>query len=346
MAYLGRSIYGPYFGPRYFGGYGPYGPCDYDLLATEGKPPIPKVPLSTDKEEPVKKSAIVLKAASSIAQTAAVFNQDQINEITAYINNYRTLHQAPPLTWDPTIAIFSQNWANYLLNNNLFQHSGTSLYGENLAYFQGYGTDFMGLVKLAVDMWYNEIKLYDFTKPGFSEATGHFTALVWKSSTTFAMGFAINTTTNAVDVTMNTSPPGNVIGQFDTNVLAPTSSTPAPVPVTTPTPTVVPSMPQNIPTSTVPPPTEPSTPSPSTTPASSTTPSSSTPSTPSTPVQIPPTPILHQHYHHKHPHYAHFHHYMNNALAEASHAAAQAAHAAAHAAHAAAVHASATQPME
>jgi len=154
-----------------------------------------------------------------------VLTRDQITEITNYVNAYRAKNQAPPLVWDPIIAQFSQQWAYYLVSNNEFKHSGNNLYGENLAYFQGYGSDVMGLMKKSIDLWYEEIKLYDFKNPGFSHATGHFTCLVWKSSTHFAMGFSINTATNAVDVTMNTSPPGNYSGQYQENVL-PLASTP------------------------------------------------------------------------------------------------------------------------
>lgn len=161
-----------------------------------------------------------------------VLTTEQITEITNYVNAYRAKNQAPPLIWDATIAEFSQSWSFYLISNNEFKHSGNHLYGENLAYFQGYGTDTMALLKKAIDLWYDEITLYDFKNPGFSHATGHFTCLVWKSSTKFAMGISINDVTNAVDITMNTSPPSNYIGQFQENVLPviPISS-PTPVPL-------------------------------------------------------------------------------------------------------------------
>jgi Cysteine-rich secretory protein family len=155
-----------------------------------------------------------------------VLTSDQITEITHYVNAYRAKNQAPPLIWDTTIAQFSQQWSYYLVSNNEFKHSGNNLYGENLAYFQGYGSDLIRLIKKSIDLWYEEIALYDFKNPGFSHATGHFTCLVWKSSTHFGMGFSINTATNAVDITMNTSPPGNYSGKYEENVLP---LTPAPI---------------------------------------------------------------------------------------------------------------------
>jgi hypothetical protein len=104
------------------------------------------------------------------------------------------------------------------------------------------------LLKKAVDDWYNEYTSYDYNHPGFSEATGHFTCLVWKSSTRFGLGISINNVTTVVDVTMNTSPPGNYAGEFATNVLPsvsitiplPPSPVPNPVPVPVPNPVPVP----------------------------------------------------------------------------------------------------------
>jgi hypothetical protein len=171
-----------------------------------------------------------------------VLTSAQITEITAYINYYRGLHQAKPLVWDTTIQEASDQWSNYLLENKLFQHSGNPLYGENLAYFRGYGTDVMILLKKSVDSWYNEISSYDFMKPGFSAATGHFTCLVWGSSTNYAISISINTATTAADIVFNTSPPGNVQGQYQINVLplVPSVPVPGPVPVPVPSPNPVP----------------------------------------------------------------------------------------------------------
>jgi len=164
-----------------------------------------------------------------------ILTGDQITEITAYINNYRSSNQAPSLVWDNTILQASNQWSQYLLTNNLFQHSGNPNYGENLAYFEGYGTDTMTLLKKSVDSWYNEIKSYDFSKPGFSEATGHFTCLVWAATTKFAISITIDVMTSAADIVFNTSPPGNIEGEYQLNVLplvgtVPVPPTPSPVP--------------------------------------------------------------------------------------------------------------------
>ena len=58
-----------------------------------------------------------------------LLTNDQIVQITNYVNAYRATNQVAGLAWDGTIALFSQNWSDYLLANTLFQHSGTQLYG-------------------------------------------------------------------------------------------------------------------------------------------------------------------------------------------------------------------------
>lgn len=148
-----------------------------------------------------------------------IFTPEEILIITNYINNYRLKNQAPPLTWDSTIGLFSQNWSNYLLNNNLFKHSGNKLYGENLAWFKGYKLDIISMIKKAIDSWYNEIIVYDFNNSAFSQSAGHFTALVWVSSTTFAIGYSHDSITDTVIVTFNSNPPGNMRNEFKKNVL-------------------------------------------------------------------------------------------------------------------------------
>lgn len=173
-----------------------------------------------------------IRLTSGFASQASILTPAQILEISNYINAYRAKHGVQPLIWSDTIMQFSQSWANNLLSTNRFTHSGNRLFSENLASFNGYKLDMMALLKKSIDMWYAEISDYDFTKGGFSSATGHFTALVWKNSSAFGMGYAINTSTNSVIVVWNASPPGNIIGQFQMNVL-PLVSSPISIPGTT-----------------------------------------------------------------------------------------------------------------
>ena len=171
----------------------------------------------------------------SVAQAA--FTYAQKIELTNYVNAYRAKHNSPPLLWDDTISAFAQEYSLYLVTNNLFQHSNKEGYGENLAYFQGYPNEMMTLIKKSIDLWYDEIKLYNFNYPGYSASTGHFTCLVWKSTTSFGMGYSYNNDTKVVDITMNTAPPGNIIGQFKENVNPPNGTIPQPAPIPYPVPT-------------------------------------------------------------------------------------------------------------
>lgn len=186
------------------------------------------------------KKTILLKAA---APTQVILTQPQITEIVNYVNSYRALFPINPIVWDPTIATFSQNWANYLNSNNLFEHSGVSMYGENLAWFQGYTQDIITTIKLSVDLWFNEILLYNFNKPGFSEETGHFTQLMNATSTTFGIGYSLSTDQTTAIVVFNNYPQGNIEGMYQQNVLPPIAG------VTIPHPTA------NLPVTVVSPPT-------------------------------------------------------------------------------------------
>jgi hypothetical protein len=77
----------------------------------------------------------------------------------------------------------------------------------------------------AVDAWYNEVKLYDFSNPGWNTATGHFTALVWKSTT--KLGCAINSACSWPTYVCQYGPPGNVIGLDWSEEVKPKSEIPA-----------------------------------------------------------------------------------------------------------------------
>lgn len=127
-------------------------------------------------------------------------------------NMFRKKHGAPDLKWNDSIAKFAQEWADNLAkkDSNL-EHRSKNKYGENI-----YKAS-LRFRDLAVPTWYGEINSYDFKKPAYQSKTGHFTQVVWKSTTEFGCGVAISKTKQYYFV-CNYNPPGNEEGRFAANV--------------------------------------------------------------------------------------------------------------------------------
>lgn len=137
---------------------------------------------------------------------------DWAKSLLSLTNQYRSKHSAGALQWDPKLAKYAEDYGNKVGCN--MKHSGGE-YGENLAI--GMNLD----AKETVDMWYNEKDEYNYSKPGFTHATGHFTALVWKKTT--HMGCARHQCGNTNFFICEYSPAGNIVGDnnkfFVENVL-------------------------------------------------------------------------------------------------------------------------------
>ncbi|KAK0534844.1 sterol-binding protein [Tilletia horrida] len=159
-------------------------------------------------------------ASTSFATSATPSDKQAV--VNAH-NFYRAKHGSGPLTWDDSLAAYAQQWADKCI----WAHSG-SPHGEN-------GASSVGMpmsLSIAVDMWYNEINQYNFTLADFTEATGHFTQLVWRDSRTIGcaitacqpsqLGFNWPYPDPAFNVWCEYDiNPGNVIGEFAQNVLPP-----------------------------------------------------------------------------------------------------------------------------
>jgi uncharacterized protein YkwD len=118
-------------------------------------------------------------------------------------NSFRGQHNASAVSWNSTLASFA---AAYLVRGDCrFQHSGGP-YGENLA--EGYPN-----ATASVEAWGNERDKYDFGDAQFSEETGHFTQLVWKSTTAVGCGRRLCGRAGWYLV-CEYWPRGNVLGQF------------------------------------------------------------------------------------------------------------------------------------
>ncbi|KAM9440837.1 GLI pathogenesis-related 2 isoform 1-T2 [Clarias gariepinus] len=132
-------------------------------------------------------------------------------------NKYRRNHGAPPLTMDPNLNHSAQAWADNLLSIRTLKHSNANT-GENLYYTYNSSPQRLAGDK-PVENWYNEIKNYNFQRPGFNSGTGHFTQVVWRDSKKLGVGVATDGTTTFV--VGQYLPAGNISnsGYFERNVL-------------------------------------------------------------------------------------------------------------------------------
>jgi len=144
-------------------------------------------------------------------------------------NDYRALHGSPDVTWNTTVEASAQAYANTCPSG----HSGSG-YGENIAF-----ATYTQTPQNVVDRWYAEEQYYDYNNPGFSldptKAIGHFTQVVWMSTTQIGCGCATGCSGTYQSICVcQYYPAGNVIGQYAANVFplsgvpgAPSLSSPA-----------------------------------------------------------------------------------------------------------------------
>ncbi|SEM42257.1 CAP family protein [Nonomuraea pusilla] len=159
-------------------------------------------------------------------------------------NAYRAWHGVPPLRTSPKIAEVAQLWAQRLVETRSFEHSppaehrrrgvspaldrwleavGDSQYGENMSSFGSAMPGRVGSCADAVKGWYGEISVYDHDAPDTIEnarKAGHFSQVVWKSSTQLGCGRATVTDSGWLKtyIVCNYSPAGNRPGEFRSNV--------------------------------------------------------------------------------------------------------------------------------
>ncbi|CAL8083311.1 unnamed protein product [Calicophoron daubneyi] len=143
------------------------------------------------------------------------FNQECLEEH----NRLRALHGCPPLTLDEELAISSQAYAEKLIKDAKVEHSTGDWYGENLARrTSSAATQLSG--KEAADNWYREVENYRYSG-GHERGCGHFTQVVWKSTTSAGFGRAISKDRKQIYVVGRYKPPGNILKHIRENVPKP-----------------------------------------------------------------------------------------------------------------------------
>ena len=165
----------------------------------------------------------------SVANPNFDTNAFQTNALSEH-NIYRGAHHSPALTRGEVQVDTAQAYAETILSTGVFIHSSSDQRngaGENLYYtFSQFPLDPEDLAFRAVGAWYEEVVDYDYGDPGFGVDTGHFTQVVWKSTTQLGCGVAqgpktiAGRTGTANYVVCHYAPDGNN-GDFASNVLQP-----------------------------------------------------------------------------------------------------------------------------
>jgi Cysteine-rich secretory protein family len=181
----------------------------------------------------------------SYAQTRTQLDATAQNTILTMHNQERTAVRVPQVTWSDSLATDAQNWANYIVSLNLrwdicydqvqdprglqcpphVPRAQANGQGENLAW--GYNTP----LATHVQGWANEKRNYVPGTPiaqdlGYPNWYGHYTQMVWQSTTQIGCGIAKQTIgANTWDVLVcRYSPGGNWTGELPYNPQPPAAA--------------------------------------------------------------------------------------------------------------------------
>lgn len=201
--------------------------------------PAPVVVKPSPKPSPSPSPSPSPKPAASSPKPAAPAPAPANDYASAMVNEHnihRSNHSAPDLSWDTTLAGYAQTIAE----GCVFAHDmtqGGGGYGQNLASFGSTGNiDDLQIEsgrRGVTDQWYND-EMENWTYYGQSnppsgsnlDAWGHFTQVVWKSSTKVGCYTAKCPAGTVLSfpswyTVCNYSPPGNFGGEYAENVLPP-----------------------------------------------------------------------------------------------------------------------------
>lgn len=142
-------------------------------------------------------------------------SQDEAQITLDFHNKVREDVGSPALQWSKELSGYAQAWANHLASSCKLEHRPDSgpwaqKFGENI--FWGGGEDYSALN--ASESWYSEIEEYKYGPVTNSNwyKTGHYTQMVWKSTTHIGIGKAV-CKNGTILIVANYSPAGNYIGE-------------------------------------------------------------------------------------------------------------------------------------
>ena len=133
-------------------------------------------------------------------------------------NYYRKLFNSPLLTLNNDLITYSQNFANEMSINDDDSHSnclwknnliiGESIYSSN-KFFSG---------KEMTNIFYKEIKYYDFDKSICETKASRFTQMIWKKTKEVGFGIAYSNKSGKYYAVANYFPTGNSLGEYKEHI--------------------------------------------------------------------------------------------------------------------------------
>ena len=118
-----------------------------------------------------------------------------------------------PLNWDDALAQEAEAYAQELARRHRFEHDrDRNGHGENLYWYSASNNTPMSD---ASKSWYDEIEVYRYRRccgPNFSE-TGHYTQMIWHSTTAVGIGVAVSSRGETY-VVARYNPTGNWRGEY------------------------------------------------------------------------------------------------------------------------------------
>ena len=102
-------------------------------------------------------------------------------------NRWRERFDVPPLVWSGELAAVAQDWADTLAAGGMsMRHRSPNRFGENIFWCSGRAAEPSDVV----DAWGNEVELYDPDKNNWWPHAGHWSQLVWRTTTLVGGGVA------------------------------------------------------------------------------------------------------------------------------------------------------------
>ena len=112
---------------------------------------------------------------------------EEIEGVLAAHNRWRAQYGVPPLQWSDELSSVAQNWADELAKSGMqMRHRSPNDFGENIYWCAGR----RATPDDVVDAWGNEVELYDEALNNWWPRAGHWSQVVWSTTTHVGGGVA------------------------------------------------------------------------------------------------------------------------------------------------------------